>query len=66
MARVTNEALFEMIKSIKEDTTEIKLNDKEQWKEINKNGQNISGIKAIGGLISLCVAGMFAFFGAKQ
>jgi len=54
--RVTNAVLFEMIKSVKEDTTEIKLNDKEKWKAINKNSQSIAGIKGAAVAISGCVS----------
>uniref|UniRef100_A0A6M3XXK1 Uncharacterized protein n=1 Tax=viral metagenome TaxID=1070528 RepID=A0A6M3XXK1_9ZZZZ len=66
MARVTNEVLFEMIKSVKEDTTEIKLNDIAKWKQINKNAQNISGMKGasgvIAGIVSLIMASLIAIF----
>ena len=66
MPRITNEVLFEMIKSVKEDTTEIKLNDKEQWKQINKNAQNIAGIKGasgvIAGIVSIIMAGIMTYF----
>ena len=66
MARVTNEGLLEMIKSVKEDTTEIKLNDIAKWKQINKNAQNISGMKGasgvIAGIVSLIMASLIAIF----
>jgi len=54
--RITTAALYEIVKSIKEDTTEIKLNDKEQWKAINKNSQSIAGIKGAAFGISACVS----------
>lgn len=64
--RITNAVLFEMIKSVKEDTTEIKLNDKAKWKQINKNSVAIASIKGasgiIAGLVSMIVAGIIAFF----
>jgi len=55
-----------MVKSIKEDTTEIKLNDIAKWKQINKNAQNISGMKGasgvIAGIVSLIMASLIAIF----
>ena len=64
--RVTNAVLYEMIKSVKEDTTEIKLNDKEKWTQINKNAQNISGMKGasgvIAGIVSIIMASLIALF----
>jgi len=54
--RVTTAALYEIVKSIKEDTIEIKSNDKEQWKAINKNSQSIAGIKGTAFGISGCVS----------
>jgi len=54
--RVTTAALYEIVKSIKEDTTEIKLNDIEQWKAINKNSQSIAGIKGAAWAISAFVS----------
>ena len=54
--RITTAALYEVVKSIKEDTTEIKLNDIEQWKAINKNSQSIAGIKGTAFGISACVS----------
>uniref|UniRef100_A0A6M3L2S8 Uncharacterized protein n=1 Tax=viral metagenome TaxID=1070528 RepID=A0A6M3L2S8_9ZZZZ len=64
--RVTNAVLYEMIKSIKEDTTAIKSNDKEQWKAINKNSQYVAGIKGaagiIAGLVSMITAGIITYF----
>ena len=64
--RITNAVLYEMVKSIKEDTTEIKLNDIAKWKQINKNAQNISGMKGasgvIAGIVSLIMASLIAVF----
>ena len=64
--RITNAVLYEMVKSIKEDTTEIKLNDIAKWKQINKNAQNISGMKGasgvIAGIVSLIMASLIAIF----
>ena len=60
--RITNAVLFEMIKSIKEDTTEIKGNDKAQWKQINKNAQNIAGMKGASGVIAVLVTAIMNAF----
>ena len=64
--RITNAVLYEMIKSVKEDTTEIKLNDIAKWKQINKNAQNISGMKGasgvIAGIVSMIMASLIAIF----
>ena len=64
--RVTTAVLYEMIKSVKEDTAEIKNNDKEKWRQINKNAQNIAGIKGasgiISGIVSILTAGIVAYF----
>ena len=64
--RITNAVLYEMIKSVKEDTTEIKLNDIAKWKQINKNAQNISGMKGasgvIAGIVSMIMASLIALF----
>jgi len=54
--KITNAVLYEMIKAIKEDTAELKLNDKAKWKQINKNSQSIAGIKGIAFGISGCVS----------
>ena len=45
--RITNETLLEKIGNIKEDTEEIKKENKEQWKVINKQGQDIASHKSI-------------------
>jgi len=64
--RITTAVLYEMIKSIKEDTTAIKLNDIAKWKQINKNAVAIASIKGasgiIAGLVSMLVAGIIAYF----
>ena len=60
--RITNAVLYEMIKSIKEDTTEIKGNDKAQWKQINKNAQNIAGMKGASGVIAVLVTAIMNAF----
>ncbi len=52
--------------NIDKNVDEIKNDNKEQWKQINKNAQTISGIKAVGSIISLCIAGIFAYFGTKR
>ena len=61
--RVTTAALYEIVKRIKEDTIEIKSNDKEQWKAINKNSQNIAGIKGVALAISGCVSFIVSLVG---
>jgi len=60
--RITNAVLFEMIKSIKEDTTEIKGNDKAQWKQINRNSQSIAGMKGASGVIAVLVTAIMNAF----
>ena len=45
--RITNEVLYTEIKNIKKDTDEIKNENKEQWKVINKQGQDIASHKSI-------------------
>jgi len=47
MSRITNEVLYTEIKNIKQDTTDIKLENREQWKSINKNSQDIASQKSI-------------------
>jgi len=58
------------IVNIDKNVDEIKDDNKEQWKQINRNAQNISGIKAISGFISgfvsLVIAGVITYFGAKH
>jgi hypothetical protein len=66
---VSNEVLLEMIKSIKEDTMEIKKTSEQQWKQINKNAQEIAGIKGASGIIStivsILVAGIITLFSKR-
>ena len=66
LQKITNAVLYEMIKSVKEDTIEIKNNDKEKWRQINKNAQNIAGVKGasgiISGIVSILTAGIVAYF----
>lgn len=62
MARVTNEVLLEMIKSVKEDTIELKNNNTSQWKEINKNSQSIAGMKGASGVIAVLVTAIMNAF----
>ncbi len=56
--------------NIDKNVDEIKGDNKEQWKQINKNAQNISGMKAVSGFISgfvsLVIAGIITYFGAKH
>lgn len=56
--------------NIDKNVDEIKVDNKEQWKQINKNAQNISGMKAVSGFISgfvsLVIAGIITYFGAKH
>ncbi len=58
------------IVNIDKNVDEIKVDNREQWKQINKNAQNISGMKAvsgfISGLVSLVIAGVITYFGAKH
>ena len=60
--RITNAVLYEMIKSVKEDTTEIKGNDKAQWKQINRNSQSIAGMKGASGVIAVLVTAIMNAF----
>lgn len=63
--RITNETLLEKIGNIKEDTEEIKKENKEQWKVINKQGQDIAShksiIKIIEGFIVAIVGSIIAY-----
>ena len=58
------------IVNIDKNVDEIKVDNREQWKQINKNAQNISGMKAvsgfISGLVSLVIAGVITYFGTKH
>ena len=74
MQKITNAVLLEKINNIKEDTEEIKKEYKEnstnQWKQINKNAINISGMKAINGVIAFAVSIattlLATYFGVKH
>ena len=69
MARITNEILLEKIGNIKEDTTAIKEENKEQWKIINKQGQSIASqksvIKIIEGFMTAIVVAVVGLFIGK-
>ena len=56
--------------NIDKNVDEIKIDNKEQQKQINLNAQNISGMKAVSGFISgsvsLVIAGIITYFGAKH
>ena len=68
--RITNETLLEKIGNIKEDTEEIKKENKEQWKVINKQGQDIAShksiIRIIEGFIVAIVGSIIAYFWKGQ
>ncbi len=68
--RITNETLLEKIGNIKEDTEEIKKENKEQWKIINKQGQDIAShksiIRIIEGFIVAIVGSIIAYFWKGQ
>lgn len=70
MARITNETLLEKIGNIKDDTEDIKRENKEQWKVINKQGQNIASqksvIRIIEGFIVGIVGSIIAYFWKGQ
>lgn len=70
VTRVTNEVLLEKIGNIKEDTEAIKDENKEQWKVINKNSQNIAShksvIRIIEGFIVGIVGSIIAYFWKGQ
>lgn len=57
--RITNETLLEKIGNIKEDTEEIKKENTEQWKVINKQGQDIASHKSV---IKIIEGFIVAFF----
>jgi len=58
MARITNEVLYTEIKNIKEDTTDIKKENTEQWKSINKNSQSIASHKSVIKIIETFLVGI--------
>lgn len=75
--RITNEVLYTEIKHINKDIAEtkefikeVKNNNINQWKQINRNAQGLSGLKAVSGIISgfvsLIIAGVIAYFGVKH
>ena len=55
--RITHETLYTEIMNIKGDTGEIKKENKEQWKEINKNSQEIASQKSIIRVIEVFLTG---------
>lgn len=54
------------VENIKIDIHDLKLNNKDQWKSINKNSEKIAGIKAVSGFISgtvsLVILGIVSYF----
>ena len=68
--RITNETLLEKIGNIKDDTEDIKRENKEQWKVINKQGQDIASqksvIRIIEGFIVSIVGSIIAYFWKGQ
>lgn len=60
----------EAIKHIDNNIEKIANNNINQWKQINKNAQGISAMKAISGVISgfisLIIAGVITYFGVKH
>ena len=58
MTRVSNDTLLEKIGNIKEDTEDIKKENKEQWKVINKNSQNIASQKSVIRIIEGFIVGI--------
>ena len=65
MPRITNETLHTEMLNIKEDTTDIKKENKEQWKVINKACQDIASqksvIRIIEGFIVAIVGSIIAY-----
>ena len=55
---------------IDKNIDKIANNNVSQWKQINTNAQNISGMKAISGfisgLVSLVIAGIITYFGVNH
>ncbi len=66
MARITNEVLYTEIKNIKQDTTDIKKENKEQWKAINQDGKDIAKIKGVGTVIAFVFTVVGGWLGFKQ
>ena len=60
----------EAIKHIDSNIDKIAKNNVNQWKQINTNAQNVSGMKAISGfisgLVSLIIAGAITYFGVNH
>ncbi|MCK4447750.1 MAG: hypothetical protein KAW56_11815 [Candidatus Marinimicrobia bacterium] len=63
-------AIETSITHIDKNIDKIANNNVNQWKQINKNAQGISAMKAISGvisgLISLVIAGVITYFGVKH
>jgi len=57
--RITHEMLYTEIINIKGDTGEIKKENKEQWKSINKNSQEIASHKSVIRIIEGFIASIF-------
>ena len=66
MTRITNEVLYTEIKNIKEDTGEIKKENKEQWKTINTNSKDIAKVKGIGVVVALVFTAVCGYLGIKH
>lgn len=73
MAKTNKERLTAIetsITHIDKNIDKIANNNINQWKQINLNAQNISGMKAvsgfISGLVSLSVAGVITYLGFKK
>jgi len=64
MARVTNEVLYAEIINIKKDTTDIKKENKDQWKNINKNSQDIASHKSVIKIIEGFIVGILIAIGS--
>lgn len=63
-------AIETSITHIDKNIDKIATNNVNQWKQINKNAQSISAMKAISGvisgLISLVIAGAITYFGVNH
>ena len=63
-------AIETSITHIDNNIEKIANNNVNQWKQINKNAQGISAMKAISGVISgfisLVIAGVITYFGVKH
>lgn len=58
MQKITNAVLYAEIKNIKQDTTDIKKENTEQWKSINKNSQQIASQKSIIKIMEAFIVGI--------